>query len=126
MIVDGVEYKDTPDLYELIFKRILNDIINIEDNKQTYKSIRQRMLIVVTMLIMDNKYKYVIALLVSIYRTGSKRSIDVAKAPCAMTLNTTIRLITFIRTILVSLWTVSNCLMPRAKRATTLTIMRSY
>ena len=39
VIVDGVNYKDTPGLYELIFKRIPNDIIYTENDKLAYKSI---------------------------------------------------------------------------------------
>jgi len=33
VIVDGVKYKDTPGLYELIFKRIPDDTIYTENNK---------------------------------------------------------------------------------------------
>jgi len=39
VIVDGVKFKDTPGLYELIFKRIPDDTIYTENNKLTYKSI---------------------------------------------------------------------------------------
>ena len=39
MIVDGIKYKDTPDLYELIFKRISDDTIYTENDKLIYKSI---------------------------------------------------------------------------------------
>ena len=38
VIVDGVKYKGTPGLYELIFKRILDDTIYTENDKLTYKS----------------------------------------------------------------------------------------
>ncbi|KYN15778.1 hypothetical protein ALC57_11984 [Trachymyrmex cornetzi] len=39
VIVDGVKYKGTPDLYKLIFKRIPEDAIYTEDDKLAYKSI---------------------------------------------------------------------------------------
>ena len=39
IIVDGVIYVGTPGLFELIFKRIPDDAIYTEDDKQTYKSI---------------------------------------------------------------------------------------
>ena len=39
VIVDGVQYKGTPCLYELIFKRIPDHTIYTEDNKLAYKSI---------------------------------------------------------------------------------------
>ena len=39
IIIDGVRYKGTPSLYELIFKKILNDAIYTENDKQTYKHI---------------------------------------------------------------------------------------
>ena len=39
VIVDGVKYKGTPNLYELIFKRIPDNTIYTEDDKLTYKSI---------------------------------------------------------------------------------------
>jgi len=39
VIVDGVKYKGTPGLYELIFKRILDDIIYTENDKLAYKNI---------------------------------------------------------------------------------------
>ena len=39
IIIDGVRYKGTPGLYELIFKKIPNDAIYTENDKQTYKHI---------------------------------------------------------------------------------------
>ena len=39
IIVDGVIYVGTPGLFELIFKRIPDDAVYTEDDKQTYKSI---------------------------------------------------------------------------------------
>jgi len=33
MIVDGVKYKNRPDLYESIFKKISDDAIYIKDDK---------------------------------------------------------------------------------------------
>jgi len=74
IIIDGVRYIGTPDLYELIFKRIPDDLLYMEDDMNKYK----------TMLLAMNahkhkhqsqgqllsnrgyKYKYVIAPLMSI------------------------------------------------------------
>jgi len=39
IIIDGVRYVDTPGLYELIFKRVPDDVICTEDDKQKYKSL---------------------------------------------------------------------------------------
>ncbi|KYM96057.1 hypothetical protein ALC62_13290 [Cyphomyrmex costatus] len=39
VIIDGVKYKGTPGLYELIFKRIPDDAIYTENDKLAYKSI---------------------------------------------------------------------------------------
>src|SRR5580765_5169515 len=39
IIIDNVRYIGTPGLYELIFKRIPDDIIYKEDDMQKYKSI---------------------------------------------------------------------------------------
>jgi len=39
VIVDGIKYKGTPGLYELIFKRIPDDTIYTENDKLAYKSI---------------------------------------------------------------------------------------
>jgi len=39
VIVDRVKYKGTPGLYQLIFKRILDDTIYTENDKLVYKSI---------------------------------------------------------------------------------------
>ena len=39
IIIDGVRYKGTRGLYELIFKKIPNDAIYTENDKQTYKHI---------------------------------------------------------------------------------------
>jgi len=39
IIIDGVRYAGTPGLYELIFKRIPDDVICTEDDKQKYKSL---------------------------------------------------------------------------------------
>jgi len=47
IIIDGVRYVGTPGLYELIFKRVLNDGICTED-KQKYKS----------MLLTTNAHRY--------------------------------------------------------------------
>ncbi|XP_070154031.1 uncharacterized protein [Polyergus mexicanus] len=38
IIIDGVRYVGTPGLYEFIFKKIPDDVIYTEDDKQTYKS----------------------------------------------------------------------------------------
>jgi len=89
-IIDGVRYVDTPGLYESIFKRIPDDVICTEDDKQKYKS----------MLLTTNahryndphdrirgnrgyKYKHVIAPLIS---TESKKKSG-GGLPRAMTLN---------------------------------------
>ena len=39
VIVDRVKYKGTPELYELIFKRIPDDTIYTENDKLAYKNI---------------------------------------------------------------------------------------
>ncbi|KAL6265903.1 hypothetical protein P5V15_002746 [Pogonomyrmex californicus] len=39
IIIDNVRYNGTSELYELIFKRLLDEAIFIEDDKQTYKNI---------------------------------------------------------------------------------------
>ena len=39
VIVDGVKYKGTPGLYELIFKRIPDNTIYTEDDPLAFKSI---------------------------------------------------------------------------------------
>ncbi|KAL6258409.1 hypothetical protein P5V15_010367 [Pogonomyrmex californicus] len=39
IIIDNVRYNGTPGLYELIFKRLPDDAVFTEDDKQTYKSI---------------------------------------------------------------------------------------
>ncbi|KAL6259391.1 hypothetical protein P5V15_009309 [Pogonomyrmex californicus] len=39
IIIDNVRYNGTPGLYELIFKRLFDDAVFTEDDKQTYKSI---------------------------------------------------------------------------------------
>jgi len=91
IIIDGVRYIGTPGLYELIFKKVPDDVIYTEDDKQKYKS----------MLLTTNahrynhdphdrlranrgyKYKYVIAPLMSIEsKKKSGRGL-----PRAMTLN---------------------------------------
>ena len=38
-VIDGVKYKDTSGLYELIFKRIPDDTIYTENDKLAYKGI---------------------------------------------------------------------------------------
>ncbi|KAL6445166.1 hypothetical protein ACFW04_002211 [Cataglyphis niger] len=38
IIIDGIRYAGTPGLYELIFKRIPDEVIYTDDDKQTYKS----------------------------------------------------------------------------------------
>jgi len=73
VIVDGVKYKGTPNLYELIFKRIPDNTIYTEDDKLTYKSIllatnAHRRSHNVDNPILDNKgykYKNIIAPLIS-------------------------------------------------------------
>jgi len=48
IIIDGVRYVDTPGLYELIFKRVPDDVICTEDDKQKYKN----------MLLTTNAHRY--------------------------------------------------------------------
>jgi len=48
LLSDGVRYVGTPDLYELIFKRVSGDVICTEDDKRKYKS----------MLLTTNAHKY--------------------------------------------------------------------
>jgi len=48
IIIDGVRYVGTSGLYELIFKRVPNDVICTEDDKQKYKS----------MLLTTNAHRY--------------------------------------------------------------------
>jgi len=74
IIIDGVQYAGTPDLYELIFKKIPDDLLYTEDNMNKYKS----MLLATNAHIHKHhsqgrllsnrgyKYKYVIAPLMSI------------------------------------------------------------
>jgi len=38
IIIDGVRYVGTPGLYELIFKRIPDDLLYTEDDMNMYKS----------------------------------------------------------------------------------------
>ena len=38
IIIDGVRYSGTPGLYELIFKRISDDLLYTEDDMNKYKS----------------------------------------------------------------------------------------
>ncbi|KYQ47078.1 hypothetical protein ALC60_13905, partial [Trachymyrmex zeteki] len=79
IIVDGVRYKGTSGLYELIFKRIPDDAIYTENDKETYKSIllatnAHRRRHNAEMPVKSNKghkYKYIIGPLVGAHRTGS-------------------------------------------------------
>ncbi|KYN02973.1 hypothetical protein ALC62_06193 [Cyphomyrmex costatus] len=79
IIIDGNRYKGTPGLYELIFKRLHDDDIYTEDDKQTYKSIllttnTHRRRHNAEMPIKSNKgykYKYIIGPLVSAHRIMS-------------------------------------------------------
>ncbi|KYN11398.1 hypothetical protein ALC57_16448 [Trachymyrmex cornetzi] len=79
IIIDGVRYKGTPGLYELIFKKIPNDTIYTENDRQTYKHIllstnAHKRHHNAGMPIKSNKghkYKYIIAPLVGAHRTGS-------------------------------------------------------
>ena len=38
IIIDGIRYVGTPGLYELIFKRIPDDLLYMEDDMNKYKS----------------------------------------------------------------------------------------
>ncbi|KAL6257284.1 hypothetical protein P5V15_007103 [Pogonomyrmex californicus] len=44
IIIDNVRYNGTPVLYELIFKRLHDEAIFIEDDKQTYKTYKNILL----------------------------------------------------------------------------------
>ncbi|KAL6253553.1 hypothetical protein P5V15_015621 [Pogonomyrmex californicus] len=96
IIIDNVRYNGTPGLYELIFKRLPDDAVFTEDDKQTYKSI----------LLTTNahrrghsahnpikgnrgsKYINIIAPLVSTYgSSGRKKGAGVSNIPTAMKLN---------------------------------------
>ncbi|KAL6265823.1 hypothetical protein P5V15_002643 [Pogonomyrmex californicus] len=96
IIIDNVRYNGTPGLYELIFKRLPDDAVFTEDDKQTYKSI----------LLTTNahrrghsahnpikgnrgsKYINIIAPLVSTYgSSGRKKDAGVSNIPTAMKLN---------------------------------------
>ncbi|KAL6254319.1 hypothetical protein P5V15_014368 [Pogonomyrmex californicus] len=95
IIIDNVRYNGTPGLYELIFKRLPDDAVFTEDDKQTYKSI----------LLTTNahrrghsahnpikgnrgsKYINIIAPLVSTYGSSGKKSAGVSNIPTAMKLN---------------------------------------
>jgi len=93
IIIDGVRYVGTPGLYELIFKRIPDDVIYTDDDKQNYKS----MLLTTSAhkrsydpkeRILGNrgyKYKEIIAPLLSI-EPKTKKSGKGLFAPRAMTL----------------------------------------
>ncbi|EZA61635.1 hypothetical protein X777_11758 [Ooceraea biroi] len=91
IILDNVRYKGTPGLYELIFKKILDDIVYTDDYLEKYRSMLQ----VMNAYRRDHsargqvksnkghKYKYVIApLLATEPKTKSGRGL-----PRAMTLN---------------------------------------
>jgi len=73
MIIDGIKYKGTPGLYELIFKRFPDDAIYNDNDQRTYKSIllntnAHRRSHNALMPIMGNKgykYKHIIAPLVA-------------------------------------------------------------
>ncbi|KYN50170.1 hypothetical protein ALC62_01046 [Cyphomyrmex costatus] len=79
IIIDGNRYKGTPGMYELIFKRLSDDDIYTENDKQTYKSIllttnTHRRRHNAEMPVKSNKrykYKYIIGPLVSAHRTMS-------------------------------------------------------
>ncbi|KYM96988.1 hypothetical protein ALC62_12366 [Cyphomyrmex costatus] len=79
IIIDGNRYKGTRGLYELIFKRLPDDDIYTENDKQTYKSIllttnAHRRRHNAEMPVKSNKghkYKYIIGPLVSAHRTMS-------------------------------------------------------
>ena len=92
IIIDGVRYAGTPDLYELIFKKILDDLLYTEDDMNKY------------MLLATNahkqkhhsqgrlssnrgyKYKYVIAPLMPIIPKKQKKKSG-KRLPHTMTLN---------------------------------------
>ncbi|KYN09192.1 hypothetical protein ALC57_18705 [Trachymyrmex cornetzi] len=94
IIIDGVRYAGTPDLYELIFKRMPDDALYTEDDMHKYKS----MLLMTSahkhkhhsqgrlLSNMGYKYKYIIAPLMLV--TPKKQSKKSGKGlPHAMTLN---------------------------------------
>ncbi|KYN06851.1 hypothetical protein ALC62_02234 [Cyphomyrmex costatus] len=146
VIIDGVKYKGTPGLYELIFKRIPDDAIYTENDKLAYKSIllatnAHRRSHNADNPILGNKgykYKNIIAPIVSskiqvgtgiplamTLNDGSgKRIGGKSVIPLAMTLND--NKIMFIGTILTSSWIAFDCSRLHVKRVTTLTITKFY
>ncbi|KYN05742.1 hypothetical protein ALC62_03328 [Cyphomyrmex costatus] len=98
VIIDGVKYKGTPGLYELIFKRIPDDAIYTENDKLAYKSIllatnAHRRSHNADNPILGNKgykYKNIIAPIVSSkiqVGTGKRNGGGKGVIPLAMTLN---------------------------------------
>jgi len=94
IIINNVRYIGTPGLYELIFKRISNDAVYTEDDGQTYKNIllttnAHRRNHNVQNSVMGNKrykYKHIIAPLVTVHKTGSKKSMGGANVQSSMML----------------------------------------
>lgn len=82
IIIDGTRYAGTPGLYELIFKRIPDDTLYTETDKQKYRSIllttnahrRNHSALLPILGNKGYKYKHVIAPLVSLETNGSKQS----------------------------------------------------
>ncbi|KAL6256711.1 hypothetical protein P5V15_011638 [Pogonomyrmex californicus] len=95
IIIDNVRYNGTPGLYELIFKRLPDDAVFTEDDKQTYKSIllttnAHRRGHSAHNPIKSNrgsKYINIIAPLVSTYGSSDKKGAGVSNIPTAMKLN---------------------------------------
>jgi len=84
----------TPGLYALIFKRLLDEAVFTEDNKQTYKSIlltnAHRRNHSVHKPIMSNKgckYKYIIDLFVFIHKTNGRKSAGIISSIMRLTDN---------------------------------------
>ncbi|XP_011858311.1 PREDICTED: uncharacterized protein LOC105555879 [Vollenhovia emeryi] len=89
MIIDGTRYVGTPGLYELIFKRLPDDLVYTKNDLQTYKSIllttnAHRRGRSASMPIMGNKgYKYsmIIGLLI---RGDKKKGAGATRVPSTM------------------------------------------
>ncbi|KYQ56418.1 hypothetical protein ALC60_04648 [Trachymyrmex zeteki] len=79
IIVDGVRYKSTSGLYELIFKRIPDDAIYTKNDKETYKSIllttnahrRRHNAEMPVKSNKEHKYKHIIGPLVGAHSTST-------------------------------------------------------
>ncbi|KAL6256723.1 hypothetical protein P5V15_011651 [Pogonomyrmex californicus] len=94
-MLDNVRYNGTLGLYELIFKRLPDDAVFTEDDKQTYKSIllttnaHRRGHSAHNPIKGNRGFKYIniIAPLVSTYGSNGKKGASVSNISTAMKLN---------------------------------------